>query len=76
MLRAPITASTSTGPDAMVSIMETITSNAIDATRPGRPTTFHQAPHPRHVIVQLTSPPACARCSARTLQGKDPRAQG
>lgn len=47
MLRAPIAASTSTGPDAVVGIMETIASNAIDATRPGRPTTFHQAPRPR-----------------------------
>ncbi|KZP05494.1 hypothetical protein FIBSPDRAFT_877517, partial [Athelia psychrophila] len=35
MLRAPIAASTSTGPDAMVGIMQTITSNAIDATRRG-----------------------------------------
>ncbi|KZP05680.1 hypothetical protein FIBSPDRAFT_877252 [Athelia psychrophila] len=47
MPRAPIAGSTSTEPDSVVGITETIASNAIEATRPGRPTTSHQAPRPR-----------------------------
>ncbi|KZP03252.1 hypothetical protein FIBSPDRAFT_858917 [Athelia psychrophila] len=115
MLRAPIAASTSTGPDAVVSIVETIASHAIDATSPlSSRSVCTRAAHCRslararntcvvpprpatpawaincnarrlpafapqalwHVIVHLTSPPARARCSARTPQGKDPRARG
>ncbi|KZP18972.1 hypothetical protein FIBSPDRAFT_863326 [Athelia psychrophila] len=46
MLRAPIAASTSTGPNAVVGIMKTIASNAIAATRPGVPTIVVLGLHP------------------------------
>ncbi|KZP07065.1 hypothetical protein FIBSPDRAFT_965938 [Athelia psychrophila] len=57
MLRAPIAASTSTGPDAMVGIMETIASNAIDMTRPG-------AAPPRLAYSPSACPPPCVRTTA------------
>ncbi|KZP22247.1 hypothetical protein FIBSPDRAFT_859828 [Athelia psychrophila] len=57
MLRAPIAASASTGPDAVVGIMETIASNAIDATRRG-------AAPSRLAYSPSACPPPCVRTTA------------
>ncbi|KZP03204.1 hypothetical protein FIBSPDRAFT_1055419 [Athelia psychrophila] len=57
MLRAPIAASTSTGLDAVVGILETIASNAIDATRPG-------AAPSRLAYSPSACPPPCVRTTA------------
>ncbi|KZP10256.1 hypothetical protein FIBSPDRAFT_219784 [Athelia psychrophila] len=76
--RAAIAGSTSTEPDSVVGITETIASNAIDATRPGRPTTSHQAPRPRvsHTRQACTRPHEGTHCSSGLCPRASPAATG